>query len=176
MPEDKLAQHPEVRARVLADRGAVELWPGHLDEAARFLDAGVAAATGPGAEHERAACLGHLALVEALRGQLRHAAKLAGQSAAALADSSRRPHCPQVSSPASRYRRAAGPTGPRGTAVSWAATKSASLTRAACVGCLEMTQPSGRFHRCTCLCPRVVSAGSVRTAWDGCRFHTCRPV
>ena len=48
MPVDKLAQHPEVRARVLADRGAVELWPGHLDEAARFLDAGVAAATGPG--------------------------------------------------------------------------------------------------------------------------------
>ena len=69
MPEDKLAQHPEIRARVLADRGAVELWPGHLDEAARFLDAGVAAATGPGGEHERAACLGHLALVEALRGQ-----------------------------------------------------------------------------------------------------------
>ena len=39
MPEDKLAQHPEVRARVLADRGAVELWRGHLDEAARFLGA-----------------------------------------------------------------------------------------------------------------------------------------
>jgi LuxR family transcriptional regulator, maltose regulon positive regulatory protein len=85
MPEDKLAQHPEVRARVLADRGAVELWPGHLDEAARFFDAGVAAATGPGGEHERAACLGHLALVEALRGRLRKAAKLAGQATAALA-------------------------------------------------------------------------------------------
>ena len=42
MPEDKLAQHPEVRARTLADRGAVELWQGHLGEAARFLDAGVA--------------------------------------------------------------------------------------------------------------------------------------
>ena len=84
MPEDKLAQHPEVRARVLADRGAVELWPGHLDEAARFLDAGVAAATGPGGEHERAACLGHLALVEALRGRLRHAAELAGQGTVGL--------------------------------------------------------------------------------------------
>ena len=47
MPEDKLAQHPEVRARALADRGAVELWRGHLGEAARFLDAGVAVATGP---------------------------------------------------------------------------------------------------------------------------------
>ena len=99
MPEDKLAQHPEVRARVLADRGAVELWPGHLDEAVRFLDAGVAAATGPGGEHERAACLGHLALVEALRGRLRHAAQLAGQAAAALAADEQRPP-PQHPGPA----------------------------------------------------------------------------
>ena len=76
---------------MLADRGAVELWPGHLDEAARFLDAGVAAAAGPGGEHERAACLGHLALVEALRGRLRHAAQLAGQAAAALAADEQRP-------------------------------------------------------------------------------------
>ena len=91
MPEDMLAQHPEVRARVLADRGAVELWPGHLNEAACFLEAGVAAATGPGAQRERAACLGHLALVEALRGQLRHAARLAGQAAAAVATDEQRP-------------------------------------------------------------------------------------
>ena len=98
MPEDKLARHPEVRARVLADRGVVELWSGHLDEAARFLDAGMAAATGPGGEHERAACLGHLALVEALRGRLRHAAQLAGQAAAALAAGEQRP--PQHPGPA----------------------------------------------------------------------------
>ena len=58
-------------------------------------------------------------------------------------------------SPASRYRRTAGPAGPRGAVVSWAAMKSASLTSAACAGCFEMTQPSGRFHRCTCLCPSV---------------------
>ena len=99
MPEDKLAQHPEVRARVLADRGAAELWPGHLDEAARFFDAGVAAATGPGGEHERAACLGHLALVEALRGRLRKAAKLAGQATAALAVEEQLPR-PQHPGPA----------------------------------------------------------------------------
>ena len=91
MPEDKLAQHPEVRARTLADRGAVELWRGHLGEAARFLDADVAAATGPGAEHEWAACLGQLALVEALRGRLCHAAKLAGQAIAAVAAEEPRP-------------------------------------------------------------------------------------
>ena len=99
MPEDKLARHPEVRARVLADRGAIELWPGHLDEAVRFLDASVAAATGPGGEHERAACLGHLALVEALRGRLRHAAQLAGQAAVALAADEQRPP-PQHPGPA----------------------------------------------------------------------------
>ena len=99
MPEDKLARHPEVRARVLADRGTIELWPGHLDEAVRFLDAGVAAATGPGGEHERAACLGHLALVEALRGRLRHAAQLAGQAAVALAADEQRPP-PQHPGPA----------------------------------------------------------------------------
>jgi len=101
MPEDKLAQHPEIRARVLADRGAVELWPGHLEEAARFLDAGVAAATGPAGEHERAACLGHLALVEALRGRLSHAAKLADQAGVALAaDEQRPPPPPQHPGPA----------------------------------------------------------------------------
>jgi hypothetical protein len=54
--------------------------------------------------------------------------------------------------------------------------KSTSLASAACAGCFEMTQPSGRFQRCTCRWPRPVSAGSTRTASDGCRFHTCRPV
>ena len=98
MPEDKLARHPEIRARVLADRGAVELWLGHLDEAARFLDAGMAAAAGPGGEHERAACLGHLALVEALRGRLCHAAELADQGTVALAADEQRP--PQQQDPA----------------------------------------------------------------------------
>jgi len=75
---DGTARHRQIRARVLCDRGAVELWSGHLDEAARVLDSGAAAATAPGAERERADCRGHLALVEALRGRLRRAAKLAG--------------------------------------------------------------------------------------------------
>jgi LuxR family transcriptional regulator, maltose regulon positive regulatory protein len=81
VPDGKLAQHPEIRARVLSGRGAVELWSGHLDEAARVLDAGVAAAAAPGGELERADCLGHLALVAALRGRLRSAAKLVGRAA-----------------------------------------------------------------------------------------------
>jgi LuxR family transcriptional regulator, maltose regulon positive regulatory protein len=84
VPTDKLARHPEIRARVLSGRGAVELWSGRLDEAARILDSGAAAAAAPGGEHERAACLGHLALVEVLRGHLRQAAKLAAQATVAL--------------------------------------------------------------------------------------------
>jgi LuxR family transcriptional regulator, maltose regulon positive regulatory protein len=83
VPGDKLARHPEIRARVLFGHGAADLWSGRLDEGAHVLDLAVGAATGPGGERERAQCLGHLALVEALRGQLRRAAKLAAQATAA---------------------------------------------------------------------------------------------
>jgi LuxR family transcriptional regulator, maltose regulon positive regulatory protein len=82
---DERARHRHIRAWVLAGRGAVELWSGQLDDAARVLDAGVDATAAPGGEHARASCLGHLALVEALRGRLRRAAKLAGQATAAVA-------------------------------------------------------------------------------------------
>jgi LuxR family transcriptional regulator, maltose regulon positive regulatory protein len=91
VPRDVLARHPEIRARVLSGRGAVELWSGHLGEAARILDSGLAAAPAPGGEYERAACLGHLALVEALRGRLRPAAKLAAQATAALTADQQQP-------------------------------------------------------------------------------------
>src|SRR5205814_812780 len=47
------ARHQRIRARVLADRAAVELWSGRIDEAARVLDSAVAAAAAPGGEHER---------------------------------------------------------------------------------------------------------------------------
>ena len=40
VPRQKLDRHPEIRSRILAGRGAVELWSGHLDEAARLLQAG----------------------------------------------------------------------------------------------------------------------------------------
>jgi LuxR family maltose regulon positive regulatory protein len=88
---DELARHRHIRAWVLAGRGAVELWSGHLDEAARVLDSGMDAAAAPGGEHARASCLGHLALVEALRGRLRRAAKLAGQATAAVAAGEQHP-------------------------------------------------------------------------------------
>jgi LuxR family transcriptional regulator, maltose regulon positive regulatory protein len=84
IPGGDLARHRRVRACVLSGRGAVELWSGHLDQAARTLESGVAPTTASGGEDERAACLGPLALVEALRGRLGRAATLAAQATAAL--------------------------------------------------------------------------------------------
>ena len=79
VPRSNLARHPELSRRVMSGRGVVELWCGHLDEAARFLEAGVAeAASGEGCE--QADWVGQLALVEAFRGRLDRAAKLAGQA------------------------------------------------------------------------------------------------
>ncbi|HEY7429930.1 MAG TPA: LuxR C-terminal-related transcriptional regulator [Streptosporangiaceae bacterium] len=80
IPADKLARHPEVHAQVLSARGAVELWSGHLDEAASLLDAGMTSAAASGDDHERASCLGQLALVETVRGRLHRAARLAGET------------------------------------------------------------------------------------------------
>jgi LuxR family maltose regulon positive regulatory protein len=86
-----LARYPAIQARALSARGAVELWSGHLDEAVRVLDSGVVAAAIPGCEPARAACLGHLALAEALRGRLRRAAMLAEQAATTCAGEGQRP-------------------------------------------------------------------------------------
>jgi LuxR family maltose regulon positive regulatory protein len=82
IPDDGLTRHPGIRARVLAARGAAELWSGRFDEAARVLEAGVAAAAAPGEDRERVDCLSHLALAEVLRGRLGRAAELACQAAA----------------------------------------------------------------------------------------------
>ncbi len=96
VPGSSLARNRKIRARVLSGRGAVELWSGHLDEAARTLDSGVAAATASGGQDERADCLGHLALAEALRGRLGRAAAAAAQATAALAASESRPPVPHA--------------------------------------------------------------------------------
>ena len=89
--DGKPVRHRQIQARVLADCAAVELWSGHLDEAARVLEPAVAATAAPGGEHERAACLGQLALVEALRGRLRRAVKLATEATAASAADEQQP-------------------------------------------------------------------------------------
>jgi LuxR family transcriptional regulator, maltose regulon positive regulatory protein len=83
-PSRKLARHPEIRRRVLCGRAAVELWSGHLEEAARVLEAGLSAETAPDQEAERADWAGQLALVEALCGRLSRAAELASQAAPAI--------------------------------------------------------------------------------------------
>jgi LuxR family maltose regulon positive regulatory protein len=82
IPGDGRARHAEIRARVLAARGIAELWSGRLDEAVRVLTSEVTAAAAPGSERERADCLGHLALAEALRGRLGRAAGLACETTA----------------------------------------------------------------------------------------------
>lgn len=79
LPAELLAAHPELRAQVISARGAVGFWSGHLDDAARSLAAGIAAASAADLEYERAQCLGHLALVEAVRGRLGRAAELAAR-------------------------------------------------------------------------------------------------
>ena len=91
VPDGKLARHPKIRAHVLADRGSFELWSGHLEEAVRVLNSALAAATASGAEYVRADCLAHLALAEAVRGSLGHAAELAAQVATAGPAGERRP-------------------------------------------------------------------------------------
>lgn len=89
MPGEVVARRPGIRACVLSGRGAVELWSGHLDEAARLLEAGAAAAAASGAEDEQADCLGQLAVAEALRGRLCHAAELGAPAEAFPADGRR---------------------------------------------------------------------------------------
>ena len=84
IPDGMLARHPDISGRVLSGRGAVELWSGHLDEAASLLEAAVAAATASG-RPEPADCVAYLALAEAWRGRLRRAAELADRATAALA-------------------------------------------------------------------------------------------
>jgi LuxR family maltose regulon positive regulatory protein len=80
IPGDLLARHPGIRAQVLAGRGVLLLWAGHLDQAAATLEAGIAAAAATDSTNERADCLGYLSLVEALRGRLSHAAELAREA------------------------------------------------------------------------------------------------
>jgi LuxR family maltose regulon positive regulatory protein len=83
IPADQLAMRPDIGAQVKAGRGAVELWAGHFDQAAVTLSAAAAAARNT---WQRADCLGHLALLEALRGRLGRAAELAAPPAAAGRD------------------------------------------------------------------------------------------
>jgi LuxR family transcriptional regulator, maltose regulon positive regulatory protein len=75
LPPSLQGCHPEAQGHVLSGRGAVEFWSGDPGPAAvAFAGAGAAF---PETSPERAACDGHLALIEALRGRLSSAAELA---------------------------------------------------------------------------------------------------
>src|SRR6185437_13957169 len=71
-----------VDAQALAARGTVELWSGHLGEAAATFEAAVAALPASDGTQERASCLGYLALADVLRGRLNRAAGTAAQACA----------------------------------------------------------------------------------------------
>ncbi len=96
LPADQLASHPDLAARVKAGRGAVELWAGHFDQAAVTLSAAAAAVR---STWQRADCLGHLALLEALRGRLSRAAELAVPPATAGGPARPRPTRAPVAPP-----------------------------------------------------------------------------
>ena len=73
LPEEARLRHPELEVRLLSDRGSTELWAGRPEAAAAHFQAGLAACALEPA-YERADCLGYLALVEAVQGQLSRAA------------------------------------------------------------------------------------------------------
>jgi LuxR family transcriptional regulator, maltose regulon positive regulatory protein len=87
LPEEVHARHPEVRVQVLTARGVMELWAGRLDEAAVSFAEG-AAVSSLEAAHERARCLGYLALVAALGGRLDRAAEWAERAAEEVSNGS----------------------------------------------------------------------------------------
>jgi len=82
LPGDRFARRPAMQVQALTGRGAVAQWSGDFDAAAASFEAGVAVARTPDSDGERADCLGHLALLEALRGRLDYAAELAAEAAA----------------------------------------------------------------------------------------------
>jgi LuxR family maltose regulon positive regulatory protein len=78
----RLAAHPELSALIASSKGAALLATGRLDEAAGAFSAGARVADRPGCEHLLINCLGYLALLAAIRGQLRKAGELAARIAA----------------------------------------------------------------------------------------------
>jgi LuxR family transcriptional regulator, maltose regulon positive regulatory protein len=78
---ERLDEHPELPILVESSRGAAWLAKGRLDEAMEAFSAGARAADRPGSEGSLIHCLGHLAMLAAMRGQLRRASDLSGRAA-----------------------------------------------------------------------------------------------
>jgi len=83
---ERAVEHPELRVLIESGKGAALLAAGQLDDAVEAFSAGARAADRPGCERSLINCLGHLALLAAMRGQLRKAADLAGRVAAIQQD------------------------------------------------------------------------------------------
>src|SRR5262249_3556446 len=82
LPTGALARSPWVTAEVLSGRGTLDPWSGRLGGPAATFEMAAAAVPAPDSTHERACCLGYLALAEALRGRLNRAASVAVQASA----------------------------------------------------------------------------------------------
>jgi LuxR family maltose regulon positive regulatory protein len=78
-PPEQLARHPELSVLMLAAKGLAQSRLGEVDAATVTLTAATAVAA-PGCEYTRIDCLQHLALLEAYRGRLGHAEKLATEA------------------------------------------------------------------------------------------------
>jgi LuxR family maltose regulon positive regulatory protein len=91
LPRRQLARHPWNQAQVLAGRGAVALWSGRFDEAATVFSSGASTAQATENTIGRADFLGHLALIEALRGRLNHAEELTAEAASRPGDEADQP-------------------------------------------------------------------------------------
>lgn len=77
----RLDEHPELSGLIASSKGSAWLAKGQLDEAVEAFSAGARVADRPGCEHLLIDCLGHLALLAAMRGQLRKATDLASRVA-----------------------------------------------------------------------------------------------
>jgi LuxR family maltose regulon positive regulatory protein len=77
----RLGEHPELTVLVESGKGAAWLAMGQLEDAVKAFSAGSRAAERPGCEHSLINCLGQLALLAAMRGQLRRAGELAARVA-----------------------------------------------------------------------------------------------
>jgi LuxR family maltose regulon positive regulatory protein len=74
-----LDDHPELLVLVESGKGAAWLAAGQFEDAVEAFSAGARAAEPPGCERSLINCLGHLALLAAMRGQLRKAGDLAAR-------------------------------------------------------------------------------------------------
>lgn len=76
---ERVEAHPELMVLIESGKGAAWLAAGRLDDAVEAFSEGARAADRPGCERSLIDCLGHLALLAAMRGQLRKACDLAAR-------------------------------------------------------------------------------------------------